>query len=146
MKPVDQLHEAGRPASWSQTLRSSFRKVKIGDFLWFYSDRHGRTNRATEDLQPPRKSCECLFSPHSCRSSVAQLVCPWRSKENQRKSPILIFAPERLASWSQTQIWLGLEFKLKFTFKLDQKKNSKNVWIDPFKVYTKFQVSSTSIS
>ena len=55
-------------------------------------DRHGRTNRATEDLQPPRKSCECLLSPHSRRSSVAQLARPWRSKENQRKSPILIFA------------------------------------------------------
>ena len=44
------------------------------------------------------------------------------------------------------QIWLDLELRLKFKVQVNPKKNFNIFLIDIFKVYTKFQISSTSLS
>ena len=46
---------------------------------------------------------------------------------------------------AQVQIWFDLKFEVQVQVE-PKKNNSKNVPIDPPKVCTKFQVSSTSIS
>ena len=60
------------PVSWSQTLRSSFRKVIISDFLWFSFDRYGWTIWARDDLRLCGERGHSQLSLGGCRSSVAR--------------------------------------------------------------------------